>query len=128
MQLHATGVAGIEVTLDYPAHSSYPRGQCPDHELETAITVQLANAATRAGQAGKTVRAAGCADELAVDMQQDPRTLQVVARALYKFDPAIVLACTLDRVGKQVAHDCGVRVVAPDAANATIQPPSGAAP
>ena len=57
---------------------------------------------------------ASCIDALDDDIVDDPRTMQVVARAVHKFDPVMVLVCKREGFGAQVARDCGIRVVPRD--------------
>lgn len=101
------------------AHPSYPDvfgfGQEPvdldDMALQDVILAQLAQIAALAERAGSKLSTVKCHGALAFDVSYDERTAQVVARTLYKFDPAVSLVCMAASPGVRVARDCGIPVV-----------------
>ncbi|AOB26902.1 MULTISPECIES: LamB/YcsF family protein [Bordetella] len=122
--------AGLDVglSLDYPPGLD-PRDSglaAPDIELEDALLARLAAFAAIARRWDRPLRTVGCHGMLALDVADDERTTQVVARTLQRYDATLSLAVPAGRRGIAVAHHCGIAVVreawagAPDRA-----PPAG---
>lgn len=103
----------VGICLSYPDlfGSGQEASELPDQQLEDAIVAQLAVVGALSRIAGTRLSAVKCQGELLLDVESDERIAQVVARAIYKFDPSITLACAVTSAGARVARDCGIVVV-----------------
>lgn len=114
----------VGLSLDYPVGLD-PRHTgvaAADVELSGALLSQLiafAGAACRHGHALFTV---GCHGTLALDVGEDERCTQVVARTLLRFNPAVSLAISAGARGIAVAHHCGIVVRREAMFGAAIEP------
>lgn len=116
----------VGLSLDYPPGLD-PRERgaaAPDTELEDALLARLAGFAAIARRWNRPLRTVGCHGALALDVADDERTTQVVARMLQRYDPTLSMAVPAGRRGIAVAHHCGIAVVREAWADA---PSSGAA-
>lgn len=105
--------AMLGISLDYPDGLDPRRsGAAPaDVLLREALLFRLTAFATIAARQGLKLSTVGCHGALALDVADDERTTQVVARSVQHFDAALSLAVAAGSRGIAVAHHCGVRAV-----------------
>jgi len=103
----------LGLSLDYPEGLD-PRmtGVAPaDIALRDALLVRLAAFTEPARCCGLTLETVGCHGNLALDVAEDERCTQVLARTLLRFDAKVSLAVPAGSRGIAVAHHCGIAVL-----------------
>ncbi|WP_231755397.1 LamB/YcsF family protein [Bordetella sp. N] len=100
----------LGLSLDYPEGLN-PRytGLAPDDiELRDALLSRLTAFSGVARKYGLVLETVGCHGDLALDVAEDERCTQVLARALMHFDSNLSLAIAAGSRGIAVAHHCGI--------------------
>lgn len=103
----------LGLSLDY-SQGLDPRltGVAPaDIDLSDALLARLTAFAETARERGLTLETVGCHGNLALDVAEDERCTQVIARALLRFDAGLSLAIAAGSRGVAVAHHCGIAVL-----------------
>src|SRR5690606_5021388 len=104
---------GAAVSLSYPKSVIMGRRVLPlsDMELEATVKDQLACVLPFIQQGDEPLPSVICRSALALDVAEDERTTQVVARAIYRYDSRLTLFLMAGTPGVRVAHECGIAVV-----------------
>lgn len=81
-----------------------------DAALEAHVVEQVRHAIAQARASTHAIVAVTCIGPLGAHIHEDPRTAQVVARAICRVDPDIALIMAEANECARVAMDCGMQV------------------
>jgi len=94
----------------YPATLEGSTSGMPDAALTEHIVAQVTSALTRANADHRTLVAVTCVGSMGMHVHEDPRTAQVVARAVCRVHADLALIMAEANDSARVVMDCGMRV------------------